>query len=1414
MAGADDTGGAVAMTDGDLNDADMIDDGAGEDDLPRKRKRRWAKRLGWLLALILAPFVIAFALLNTPIGKRFIAEQIAAVAPASGMRFEVGRIEGDLFGKAVLHDVVLLDPKGAFLTVPRAELDWRPLSWLSSGLDVRNLTAERGRLLRLPELLPGDPDAPILPDFDIRIDNLSLIDFTVAPGVAGPRAQTLNLQAQADIHSGSVFAKVNGRIGRDDRLALLIDAEPDGDRFDLSVDYNAPQGGAMATMLGSDAGYRARIEGDGKWSNWLGHALVTRDGDRFAALRVINQAGEYGIIGRVAPAAALEGFAAQALGPSVAVVANGTLVDSTLDGKLRLITDGFDARGEGAVDLADNRFNDMAIDARLIDPNLFSSDLTLNGARVTATIDGSFRDLDIAHELQMAELVSGETRLIGLTQSGDARYDGTRWTVPLDVAVDRVVSGNAMVDPRLVDGTLDGTLVYQGTRLLSDDLRIVFPGLAARLALRGDMNTGALALAGPVSVDNLQLENIGRANANAKIVFKMANGTPWSLRANLAGRLTQVTNDTLANLAGPQIAFRGGVGIGGAAPLVFNDFSMEAEKLTLALNGRVENGRTTLAGSGRHVDYGPFTVEAAIADDGPQAVLVFADPLPSAGLKDVRVAISPTENGFAIDTAGQSLLGEFAGELGLFSPANGPTVIDIQSLRVWKTDVRGRLSLVDGGASGNLALSGGGLDGTIALAPNGGGQGFDIDLSARNAKFGGATRISLARADIDVTGRLANGSSQISGSMTGQGISYGAFFIGQISAQAQVNDGRGKVTARMTGRRGSRFNLALEADVAPERIAAIARGRYAGRDITMPRRAVVRSLADGGWQLAPTQINYGDGRLVASGSFGGGQTALDLSLVKMPLSLVDVVTSDMGLGGTISGKIDFASQRGGPPTGSARVKLDGLTRSGLVLTSRPLDVALVSRLSASRLDARAVFKDGANQLGRLQARINNLPAQGALFERLQSGNLLAQMRYRGAADALWRLAAIDTFDITGPVSIAANATGTLRDPEVRGSLSSDNLRVQSALSGTDIRNVAVRGNFAGSRLRLTRFAGQTSGGGRITGSGTVDLSNMSAGRGPQIDLRAAANEAQLLNANGLSATITGPLRIVSDGIGGTIAGRVRVDKASWRLGTTADEYRLPNIPTREINLPANVAPARAQSQPWRYLIDARARSRIDVDGMGLDSEWAADILLRGTTEDPRIGGEARVVRGAYSFAGTRFELTRGRIDFDENVPIDPQIDIRAETEKDGLNVIVTVTGNAQQPQIAFQSEPALPEEEILSRLLFGNSITSLSATDALQLGTALASMRGGTGMDPINQLRTAIGLDRLRIVGADPALGRGTGVALGKNIGSRFYVEIITDGRGYSATELEFRVTSWLSLLATVSTIGRQGIVAEVSRDY
>ena len=122
---------------------------------------------------------------------------------------------------------------------------------------------------------------------------------------------------------------------------------------------------------------------------------------------------------------------------------------------------------------------------------------------------------------------------------------------------------------------------------------------------------------------------------------------------------------------------------------------------------------------------------------------------------------------------------------------------------------------------------------------------------------------------------------------------------------------------------------------------------------------------------------------------------------------------------------------------------------------------------------------------------------------------------------------------------------------------------------------------------------------------------------------------------------------------------------------------------------------------------------------------------------------------------------------------------------------------------------------MLSRLLFGTSITNLSAPEALQLAAAVAALndRGG-GLDPINAVRSAVGLDRLRILPADITTGHGTSIAAGKYLGRRVYVEVITDGRGYSATRIEYQITRWLSILSSISTIGRQSVNVRVSKDY
>ncbi|MEO0464221.1 MAG: translocation/assembly module TamB domain-containing protein [Pseudomonadota bacterium] len=1389
----------------------------------RKRKRRWAKRLGWAIAIVFVPIMLAFAFIASPIGKRFIADQIAQVAPASGMRFEVGRIEGDVLNEARLYDVTVLDPQGAFLTIPEATLDWRPLAWLWSGLDIREVTASRATLKRLPELLPGDPDAPLLPDFDIRVDTLAIENLTLAAGVAGEAAQRVDLTGTVDVRSGRALIDAKGRFGPEDRLDLLLDAEPDGDRFDLALDYNAAADGPIAALAGLDAAYRGQIEGEGTWTRWVGYGLVTRQrGEdppaRIAAFQVTNDAGRYGVLGEAEVLPAGDTIIGRAAGGPLALALTGTLEDSVFDGRLAAITSALDLRGEGVIDLADNVFDGFDASAVLRDPDWLGSTARLEDARLDATLTGKFSDLSIEHRLTVGELDTGVARLEGLVQSANASFAGGRLALPLDTKVERVITGQDVVDPRLQGGTMRGRLTYRAGALSADNTRITFPGLTAIMTLRGDVNAGGYALAGPIRASGVAVPEIGTVDGEAKILAKFGN-VPWTLNANLAGRLVSLTNESIATIAGEPVAFRGRLGLGANQPIVLRDASLESDVLTAQFDSRLVGDRTSVVGEGRHAEYGPFTVDAQLEGGDVRAQLVLADPLPAAGLKDVRVAIAPSVDGFALDVNGQSLLGEFAGALGLVLPSQGPTRIDVDQLRVYRTNVTGALAFAEAGLSGSLALNGGGLDGTISIAPaTQGTTGFDLDLAARNARFGGATEIALARADIDASGRFGGEQpTQVSADIAGSGLVYGALSIARFAAKADISDGAGDVTASIAGRRADRFALKLDGDIAPERISLLARGEYGGRRITMPRRAVLSALEGGGYRLAPAQIGYGRGYAVLEGELGGADTRISASLARMPLRLADLAGAELGLSGRLSGTASFQQSGNGPPIGKARLKIDDFARSGLVLSSRPVDLLAGLDLTGTSLRAAAQFDSDEAQLGRLDARITGIAGGGALTDRIMRGALSARFAFEGPAQSLWRLAAIETFDLTGPLTVSARATGTLNDPSITGQLASDDLRLQSAVSGTDVRDVSARGRFAGSRLELTRFAGKTDGGGTVNGSGTIDLGAMSAQRGPRIDLRAAVNDARLLNAAGLDATLTGPLRIVSDGVGGTIAGRVEIDKASWKLGYAAEDMRLAQIKTLEINrkdeLGTEASSAAAGS--WRYLIDASAPSRVSVDGLGLDSEWGIDIALRGTVSDPRIGGEANLVRGAYSFAGTRFELTRGDIRFDVNRPIDPRLDIAAETDTGDYNVTIAIQGNSQAPEITFSSEPQLPEEEILAQLLFGGSVTSLSATDAVQLGAALASLRGGGGgLDPIGQLRQSIGLDQLRIVSADPAIGRSTGVALGKNLGRKFYVEIVTDGRGYSATQVEYQVTRWLALLGTVTTIGRDRVGVEIRRDY
>src|SRR3546814_17093330 len=91
---------------------------------------------------------------------------------------------------------------------------------------------------------------------------------------------------------------------------------------------------------------------------------------------------------------------------------------------------------------------------------------------------------------------------------------------------------------------------------------------------------------------------------------------------------------------------------------------------------------------------------------------------------------------------------------------------------------------------------------------------------------------------------------------------------------------------------------------------------------------------------------------------------------RMPLTVLDIAWPRLGLGGIASGTLGYRSPRGGvAPTGAVNLRIRGLTRSGLVLSSPPVDVGLVDRLDGRSAALRAVAASEGKTFAGAQARL-------------------------------------------------------------------------------------------------------------------------------------------------------------------------------------------------------------------------------------------------------------------------------------------------------------------------------------------------------------------------------------------------------------------------------------------------------------
>ncbi|HYI64026.1 MAG TPA: translocation/assembly module TamB domain-containing protein [Allosphingosinicella sp.] len=1385
---------------------------------PRSRLRTWTVRLAKATTIAMAGILLGLAalmaFLDTDPGHRLIVDRIAAMTPASGLRIRIGRIDGSIWSRTRLKDVRLYDPDGLFAESPEIGMDWRPLDFLFNALVINRLDADLVILHRMPDLIPSRDPQPLLPEYDVHLGRLEVRQLRIGAGVAG-RERIGSLDGEAEIRSGRALLGLNVVV-RDggDRLRVRLDAEPDRDRFDLEARIEAPADSVVGAMLGTRRPVRLGIDGEGSWRRWTGRALLDVSGRRTADLHLRMTSGRFALAGWAAPAPFLRGKLQRLTSPRVRIDGSGLFADRRVDGRLSAASPSIRVEGRGVVDLAQGRYEDVRLAAELTRPPAMFTNMTGRQVRFAALLDGRFGSARFVYRLTAPRIAFDETGFEQVRAEGRGTLSRAPVIVPILATARRVTGVGEVAGGILANLRVQGLLRVTPRRLWGDDLVLTSDKLRGLVDLEVDLRSGVYSVALNAGMRTYAIPGFGTVDVLSELRAVPGPGGKGTMVTGTARAwVRRLDNRFLAWAAGGLPTLTTSLTRGPDRILRFSNLRIAAPRLALAGAGfRRIDGTFFFEGAGRHAEYGPLRLNLDGRIERPRLAIRLERPADSLGLRNVLLNLEPNATGYAWRAEGGSTLGPFNGSGGILLPQGRPAIVQVAALNVSGTWASGALRADPDGFTGQLAVAGGGLEGRLLFGPFRGHQRIAVNLTANEARFAGPPPILIRRGTIEGIVYLDPAGTTVEGRLAARGLSRGPLSIANVDAQASLRAGTGQVRARIAGSRGRDFTFNMVADVSPNRYRVSGSGTLDRRPLELVTPAELTSTSEG-WRLGRTQFRFAGGSATLAGLFGE-RTEIDAQMVSMPLSVLDIAYPRLGLGGIASGTVRYNSpSAGAPPTGEMNVRVRGLTRAGLVLSSRPMDIGLNARLDGVNAALRAVAVSEGRTIGRAQARISPIGGSGNLFDRLARAPLRAQIRYNGAADTLWRLTGIELIDLSGPAAIGADMSGTLENPVINGSVRTAGARLESAVTGMVIENLEAAGRFGGSRLQIQRFQGRTQGGGTVSGSGALDFAG-ARGVGMRFDLRAQA--ARLLDRDDISAAVTGDIAVRSDGEGGTISGDVVMNEGRFQLGSVTAAAQVPRLNVREVNRPGDAyGPAVRRVAPWRLAMGVDAPGRLRVTGLGMNSEWRANLRVAGTVTEPAITGSAQMLRGTYDFAGRRFDLIRGTIRFAGEAPVNPQLDIAAEARVRGLSAQIRVTGRSQRPEIAFTSTPALPQDELLSRILFGTSITNLSAPEAVQLASAVASLndpRGG--LDPINAFRRSVGLDRLRILPADVTQGIGTQLAAGKYFGRRVYVEVVTDGRGYSATTVEYQITRWLSLLSSISTIGRESVNLRVSRDY
>ena len=482
------------------------------------------------------------------------------------------------------------------------------------------------------------------------------------------------------------------------------------------------------------------------------------------------------------------------------------------------------------------------------------------------------------------------------------------------------------------------------------------------------------------------------------------------------------------------------------------------------------------------------------------------------------------------------------------------------------------------------------------------------------------------------------------------------------------------------------------------------------------------------------------------------QLNLKAAVQNLPLEVANLFQPSLGAAGTLSADATLS----GPPAaprGTVHINASGLhVAQGAAAALPPASLNGSAQLAGS-----SGMVDVALQAGPQIA----LALKGqAPFSTAAPMNLHAT----GKVDLslLNLLLAAQGTLVHGELGLDIRLTGTAKAPIANGNVRLTSGNVQNIGSGLALTNIDMNVAAQGQTITLQSLTA-TAGEGTLSGQGSLALN----GDMP-VNLTILAKNASPVVSDLITETLNGDVSLKGAVKGPmTLGGNINIAKASINIphGLPPSVANLPIIKEGE-----KPPPPPAPAPPIALSLNVRAKNQIFIRGDGLFAELGGFLRLRGTLAAPDPQGHFELIRGNFNLAGKSLQFTSGYIGFTGDGFI-PSLNLVASTSSAQVSdASLTVGGTAAKPTITLSSTPPLPSDEILAQLLFGQSASSLTPFQAASLAAALAQIAGlGGGLNPLDKLRGALGLDELSIGGTGsgpPTLQAGRYVAPGVYVGA------------------------------------------------